>query len=224
MDDPCLNHNLADLRDMARGKIPGFSKMKKKELCAALDKAKLLPREGAQVQVRTTQGFKGVAPPEWDFDKKNPIPAFLLPYDYLYGAGSSVNEVVRHFILPDDYPLVGVQLPSMDGKIPRVEFELTVGDYLGATGSPDVTPRFLIDDQEVEANIVHIKGLTRGARGALGISVNQIAPRIGSQAWIDLLLSLQIVGMEGDPNKDAQLRREYQIITTPAVVELAAQN
>lgn len=199
---------------MARGKIPGFSKMKKKELCGALDKAKLLPREGGQAQVKGANGFKGVVPPEWDFDKLNPIPTFLLAYDYLYGAGSSINEIVRYFILPDDYPLVGIQLPSKDGKIPRLEFEFTVADYFDATVDPYATPTFNLDGEVVTAHRVQIKGLPRGAKGT---GVNQIAPRIGSQGWNDLLAGLQIVGMEGDLNKDAELRREYQIITTPAI-------
>ena len=228
MDDPCLNHSLADLRDMARGKIPGFSKMKKKELCVALDKAKLLPREGIQGQVKVTQGFRGVAPPEWDFDKMNQIPAFLLPYDYLYGAGSSVNEVTRYFILPDNYPLIGIQLPNKGGTIPRQEFEISVKDYLNQLDALEANPNtpktYLINNQEVNLDIIHIKGLTKGARGGLGIAVNQISPRVGSPAWFNLLFSLQIVGMEGVNTKDAELRREYQIITTPTIFDLAAIN
>jgi hypothetical protein len=39
---------------------------------------------------------------EKDFDFEHPIPKFLLPYPYIYTSGSSTNEVIRYFILPND--------------------------------------------------------------------------------------------------------------------------
>lgn len=225
MDDPCFKNNLDQLRDIARGKVPGFSKMKKNKLCTVLGKMNLLPLVNGQGQAKPTQVFQGISPPEWDFDKMNPIPNFLLPYDYLYGAGASVNEVVRHFILPDNFPLVGIQLPAKGGKIPPREFEITVDDYLNQLDVAEVHPnlgqKYLSENEEVDLHIIHIKGLRRG-RGGYGD--NRIAPRVGSPAWFNLLLSLHIVGIEGAETKDAELRREYQIITTPAVFDLSPTN
>lgn len=212
MNDPCLRYTLIDLRNMARGKIPGFSKMKKKELCAVLDKAKILPHG----EIHPPQGFQGISPPGWDFDKKNPLPAFLLPYDYLYGAGSSNDEITRYFILPDNYPLVGIQLSNKAGTIPRREFIITVDDYLKhldqEQANPDSPLLYRINGEEVNLDIVHIKGILRA-----NSIINQIAPRIGSVSWFNLLLTLQITGMEGAPNRDSELRRGYQIITTPTI-------
>ena len=208
MNDPCLRYTLVQLRDMARGKIPGFSTMRKKELCRVLERSRLLP---ATLPAKNLL-FQGIQPPIWDFDKRNPIPNFLLPYDYIYGAGSSTNEVVRYFILPENYHLTGVQLPGK-GKLHQ-EFEIIVADYLDKldleekTNKPEYT--YYIKGQPVDLHLVYIKGL---ARGNIRYS-NQIAPRLGSMAWNDLLASLQVVGMEGARNSGAQLRREYQISGT----------
>ena len=218
MDDPCLNYNLVQLRDMARGKIPGFSKMKKQELCQALNKAQLIPRGLTKTQSPLPPTlFQGISPPAWDFDKQNPIPNFLLPYDYIYAAGSSVKEVIRHFILPDNFPLVGIQLPGAKGKIPRRDFDLTVLEYQDHLDqeeeSGEILQPYFIGGEEVTINIVYIKGLQRGKPG---FTANQVAPRIGSRSWFNLLDTLQIVDMEGENTFDAQLRREYQTITVPA--------
>ena len=207
MDDPCLIYSLSKLRDMARGKVPGFSKMKKRRLCDVLIKKQLLPPKG--VQFKAIQGFRGIAPPEWDFDRKNPIPTFLLPYDYIYTAGSMTNEVVRYFILHDNYSLIGTQLPNREGTIFRHQVEILAKDYLDQLEeNPDASKIYFLNNEEVELDSVYIKGLTKNT-----LNINRIAPRVGSVAWFDLLSTLQIVGIEAEPNRNPELRREYQIIT-----------
>ena len=208
MNDPCLTYTLMQLRDMARGRIPGFSKMKKGDLCRHLVKSRILPLAPIQ---RMKETFVGVDPPKWDHDKKNLIPSFLLPYDYIYGAGSSNEEIVRYFILPENFPLIGTQLPSKKKMESRKEHEITVGDYLDQISDETDQP-FMINGKKITFDLVNIKGLTRK-----DANINRIAPRIGSEGWFTILQSLQIVGMEGTENTDAQLRREYQMISYPSV-------
>ena len=83
-NDPCLIYNVKQLQDMARGKIPGFSRLRKQELCQALIRARLLPikeehkaevthplpiKEEPEAEVVAPTTFRGLEPPEWDFDR-----------------------------------------------------------------------------------------------------------------------------------------------------------
>jgi hypothetical protein len=194
--DPCLRFTLEELRELARGKIPGFSKMKKRALCQALEKSGLLPEK---ISPLSESSFVGKEPPEWDFDRLKPIPPQLLPYDYIYSAGSSAGEIQRYFVLPDNFSVMGLQLPSLDGTRPKREFEIGAGDAFLEGMS------FVLDnDEKVTLDRAYIPG----AKGEL------IAPPIGSEMWRNLVEELQIVNMEGGPNSNAQLRRAYRIITT----------
>lgn len=202
---PCQNITLQQLRSIAsanKDKIKGYSRLRKDELCQSLAGLNLLPGQQIEPLPEEEEQAIGIIPPNWDLDHLSPIPDLLLPYWYIYAAGSGKSEIVRLFILPENFSLTAVTLPSIRDKQPRLEFQITVADWL-------YSPETYINKagEELRIDQALVPGLQRAER------VNQIAPRIGSEQWYDIVDTMQIFNQEtGKGGGNPQLRYQYQII------------
>lgn len=217
MEDNCRDKTLAQLREIAKNNgMTGYYKLKKDDLCKELKKQGFIknqnnkkrppsPTTDTKPNPKTKKAKFGIKPPSWDFDAKNEIPESIIPYSYVYGAGSSENDIRRFFILPENFELEAIQYPSAAQNKKTKVFKITYKDFY-----IDKKKKYTDTDGEtLVADIVRIPNINNTHR------VNVIAPQINSEAWDGLSQTLNIVDVENPRNFILpQLRREYRIIQT----------
>lgn len=197
---------LLEIASANKDKIRGYSKLTKDNLCRLLQQHGLLDEELFQEEIIVSpkKNIIGIIPPTWDLDHLNPIPEPLLPYWYYYTAGASPQEIVRYFILPQDYPLNTRQ--NKKGTTPRRTLT-TVGEYYRYISNPNT---YKGDLEGTSA--VNIANLPQGTAFH-----NKPAPLIGSPDWNLDITNGVVINL--DPNilhtqtlLYPQLRYQYQII------------
>lgn len=219
----CTNLTLKQLRNIAsinKDKVRNYSKLNKEELCQLLITTQLIqplsprnmPVSPKRVMFQNQPEIKeiparqpriGITPPPWDEDSDLPIPTSLLPYWYIYSTGHPISNLQRLFILPEDYPLLGIQFSGPANKPPRIEFPLTVGQYHHRHHHP-----IIYQGNEVRADVVIIQGITNMERG-----INRVAPPLGSEEWNQEIGQLVIIAPDDNiASLHPQLRRQYQTI------------
>lgn len=201
------DYTLLELRNLARGKFKGFTKMNKKDLYDELVTREIISEKEEEEEELFSPG--GIDPPDWDFDHLKPIPDFLLPYNYLYTAGSSVRELKRFFIVPDNFTLTA-KTPLQNGT--REEFIITVGDWHNLLGNDYYYQSLLpaqINGKEVLLMFITFTQLNN--------RTNYPAPKIGSAAWYGILGNHLITNTKGGFHDHVQLRYQYKIISHPNI-------
>ena len=91
-------------------------------------------------------------PPEWDFDRTDPIPPSMKDLEYVYAAGSSPSEIMRYWILPPDWKLSVQKLPESGEQRPPPQV-MSVKEYLTLLKTdPYIVYRILANGKKLSFN------------------------------------------------------------------------